>query len=168
MRCCSHAGEKLDDSHQFRDEQRIAHKRADRAVARRIDIGHEDILDVDHADHIIEALAVNRQAAVAGIRKRADQVVEADARRHGHDVPAGDADVTGSLLAEVKNVAEHLPFGGRQVASDLTRFLGLVDRLFDLLAKSRLRVFAEDQLAHTSPEARSAVILARGHQAGTS
>ena len=51
----------------------------DRAVARRIDVGHEHVLDVDHADHFIEAVAIDRQAAVPGIGERADQVVEADA-----------------------------------------------------------------------------------------
>ena len=105
----------------------------------RIDVGHEHVLDVDHADHVIEALAIDGQAAVAGVGERADQVVEADARRHGHDVAARDADVAGGLLAEMKQVAKHLPLGGRQVAGDRPRFLGFVDRLLDLRREASAR-----------------------------
>ena len=59
--------------------KRLAHQRGDRAVARRIDVGDEHVLDVDHADHLIEAFAIDRQAAVAGVGEGADQLVEADA-----------------------------------------------------------------------------------------
>ena len=63
----AHPREQLDHAHRFRHEQRLAHQRRDRAVARGIDVGHEHVLDVDHADHFIEALAIDRQAAVAGV-----------------------------------------------------------------------------------------------------
>src|SRR5690348_1850890 len=45
-----HSSEKLDDPHRFRNEQRLAHQSGDRSVARRIDIGDEHVLDVNHAD----------------------------------------------------------------------------------------------------------------------
>ena len=32
-----------------------------------VDVGDEHVLDVDHADDFIEALAIDRQAAVAGV-----------------------------------------------------------------------------------------------------
>ena len=89
----AHAREQLDHAHRFGDEQRFAHQRVDRAVARRVDAGDEHVLDVDHADHLIEALAIDRQPAVAGIGEGADELVEADVARHRDDVAAGDADV---------------------------------------------------------------------------
>ena len=45
----------------------------ERAVARRVDVGDEDVLDVDHADDFIEAFAIDRQAAVAGVGEGAGQ-----------------------------------------------------------------------------------------------
>ena len=55
----AHPREKLDHAHRFGDEQRLAHQRVQRAVARRIDAREEDVLDVDHPDDRIEALAVD-------------------------------------------------------------------------------------------------------------
>ena len=108
------------------------------AVAAGVEVGHEDVLDVDHADHLIEAFAIDGQAAVAGVGEGADQIVEADVDGHGDDVAAGDADVAGGLLAEMQQVAQHLPLGGREVAGDRPRILGLVDRVLDLVAQRRL------------------------------
>ncbi len=137
----AHPGEQLDDAHRFGDEQRLAHQRRDRTVARRVDAGDEHVLDVDHADHLIEALAIDGQAAVAGVGERADEVVEADAARHGDDVTARDANVARGLLAKVQQVAQHLPLGRAEVARDRMRaaaFLRLVDRVLDLRAQGRL------------------------------
>ena len=41
-------------------------------VALGIDVGDEHVLDVDHSDHLIEALAVDRKAAVTGIDEGLD------------------------------------------------------------------------------------------------
>ena len=57
---------------------------------------------------------------------------------HGDDVAASHADVAGGLVAEMQQVAEHLPLGGREVAGDGPRILGLLDRFLDLLAQRRL------------------------------
>ena len=73
---------------------------------------------MDHPDDFIEAFAVDGQATVPSIGKGADQVIEADVAGDRHDVAAGDANVAGGLLAEMQQVAQHLPFGGCQVAGD--------------------------------------------------
>ena len=90
----------------------------DGPVARRVDGRLEDILDVNHADHFVEALAVDGQTAVLGFGKSPYQIVEGNRRRHGDHVAASDADVARRPLAEVEQVAEHLPLGGREIARD--------------------------------------------------
>ncbi len=51
-------------------------------------------------------------------------------------------------VAEVQQVAQHLPLGGAEVAGDRPRILGFVDRFLDLVAKRRLGFVAEDQVTH--------------------
>ena len=77
----AHPRQQLDHAHRFGHEQRLAHQRGERPVARSVDVGDEHVLDVDHADDVIEALAIDRQAAVAGVGEGLDQLVEADVRR---------------------------------------------------------------------------------------
>src|SRR5438270_10297354 len=136
---------------------------------RGVDAGHEDVLDVHHADHVIEAFAIDRKAAVAGIGEGLDQILEADVRRDGHDIAARDGDFARGLLAEMQHVAKHLALYRREIAGDGPRILGLVDRLFDLLAQCRLAVLAEDQVTHAAPKPRSALfVAARRHYAASS
>ena len=56
-------------------------------------------------------VAGDRQAAVLGLGEGGDQLFEADRRRHRDDVAAGDGDLADGAVAEVKQVAQHLPFG---------------------------------------------------------
>ncbi len=160
-----HPREQVDHAHRFRDEQGLAHQRR-RSSGRALGstLATEDVLDVNHADDLVEAFAIDGQAAVPGVGEGADQLVEADRRRHRDDVAAGDADVARGPLAEVEQVAEHLPLGRRQVAGDRARVLGLVDRFLDLVAKRRLAVVAEDQGAHSAPQPRAALVVPRRHQ----
>src|SRR6478672_4809606 len=133
-----------------------------------VDVGDEDILDVDHADDLIEAAAVDRQAAVPGLREGADEIVEADVARHRDDVAAGHAYVARGFLPEVEEIAKHLPLDRAEVAGNRSRtaaLLGFVDRLLNLLAERRLGLIAEDQVAHAPPEGRAAALVAaRRHQ----
>jgi hypothetical protein len=163
-----HPRKKLDDPHRFRHEQGLAHERRQRTVLRLVKIGDEDVLDVDHADDLIEAFAIDGEAAVAGVGKGTHQVFEADAGLDRDNVAARHADVACGLFAEVLQVAQHLPLGRRQVARDRVGILGLVDRVLDLLAEGRLVVVAKDQMLDSAPDARSAfVVLPGGHQAFT-
>ena len=72
----AHPREKIDHAHRFGHEQGRAQKGGHRAVAAVIHAGDEHILDVDHADHFIEAFAEHRQAAVAGFGEGGEQVIE--------------------------------------------------------------------------------------------
>ena len=122
-----------------------------------VDAGQEHVLHVNHADHFIEAFAEDGQTAVTRVDEGVHQVVEADVVRHGHDVAASHANVAGGLLAEVEEVAQHLTFGGGEIAGRSARgalaLLCLVDRFLDLLAQGRFAILAEDQLTHPSPQA---------------
>ena len=69
-------------------------------------------------------------------------------------------------VAEMEQVAQHLPFERRQVAGFGRRFIGLVDRLLDLVAKGRFMIVAEDQRAHPAPQSR-ALFWGAGHQSIT-
>ncbi len=127
---------------------------------------------MDHADHFIEAFAIDRKAAVLGLGKGADELVEAEAGGNGDDIPARDADVARGLVAEIQQVLEHLPLGQRQIARDgagAVTLLGLLDRFLDLVAQGRLGVVAEYEMLDPAPQPRTAVVVLPGrHQAGTS
>src|SRR5205085_7229296 len=114
---------------------------------------------VNHPDDRIETVAEDRQAAVARVGERADELVETDARRDRDDVAAGDADVPGSAFAKMQQVAKHLALSGAQVAGDRTRILSLVDRIFNFVAQRGLAVIAENQGAHPPPQARAASVV---------
>ena len=131
----------------------------DGSLLRRLDGRLEHILDVNHPDNFVEALAVDRETAVLGFGKSPYQIVEGNRRGHADHFAASDADVARGPLAEMQQVAEHLPFGRREIARDGTRILGLVDRFLDLVAERLLAVLAEDQGAHAAPEPRSAFIV---------
>ena len=59
--------------------------------------------------------------------------------------PRGDADVAGGVVAEIEQVAQHLPLGRGEVAGDRALVLRLLDRLLDLVAQRRLGIVAEEQ-----------------------
>ena len=59
--------------------------------------------------------------------------------------PRVDRDLADGPVAEVKQVAQHLPLGRSEVAALDRLVLGLVDRVLDLLAKRLLMGFAEQQ-----------------------
>ena len=60
--------------------------------------------------------SIDRQAAVARLGERGDQRLEAGRRRHRDDVGARHRHVARRLLAEMEDVAEHLPLDIAEVA----------------------------------------------------
>ena len=72
------------------------------------------------------------------------------------------------MLAYVEHVAQNLTLGGAKIAGDRPRILGVVDGLFDLLAKRRLGILAPDEVLNSPPQARTGVVLPGRHQAETS
>jgi|GEM_PF-5131298 len=119
--------------------KRLAHQLS--PVGRRLgapcEVG-EHVLDVDHADHLVERFAVDRNARVAVFGKDFDQLVPARARRDGDDLTARDGDVVGIVFAEMQQVAEHGQLDRGEVALRRARLglvLVLVDRFLDLRAE---------------------------------
>jgi hypothetical protein len=56
-----------------------------------------------------------------------------------------------------------------EVAGDRSRILGLVDRILDFGAERRFAILAEQELAHSAPQSRAAVVLVPSrHQSATS
>jgi hypothetical protein len=95
------------------------------------DVRHQ-VLDVDHADRIVEGLAVDRHARMAGGLEGADEVGQRNRDVDGIDVGPRHHDIVDPRLAETQDVAQHRPFLGRE---------GGVEGVFP--GKRVLEVFAE-------------------------
>ena len=74
----------------------------------------DQILDVDHADGIVQRLAVDRHARMAGILEGAQQIDERDRHLDGGDVGARHHDVGDARFAQAQNVADEPTFLGRE------------------------------------------------------
>src|SRR6195256_3729445 len=103
----------------------------------------QHVLDVDHADHIVERLAIDRIARMGlGLYKPHD-LVERRVGGDGGDVDPGHHDVGYVLVAQLQDIGQEdaLVFADRRVA------LGrLFDQLLDRLAH-RLVLLAAPELA---------------------
>ena len=101
----------------LRDIERLPHQNG--PVGRRLLLLRQEgeyVLDVDHADHVVELAAIDRHARMAVLRESLDQFVPACIGGHGHDFAARNRDVVGIVLAEMQQVAQHLAFYAGQVA----------------------------------------------------
>ena len=94
-----------------------------------------------------------------GVGEGGDEVVEADRRRDRDDVAARDRDLARGAVAEVEQVAQHLPLERAEVAALGRRGVGLVDRVLELVAQRRFMILAEDQGAHAAPQPRAAFVV---------
>src|SRR5690606_34334622 len=117
----------------------------------------EDILDMDHRDHLIERFTVNRQARVSVLAEGVDHLLPRSRCLDGDNLASRDGDVVGVMLAEVEQVAEHGQFDRRQVAvlrrlavSSLLVFV-LGNGFFDLRAQRSLAGFVEE-FAYCGPQ----------------
>ena len=130
-------------------------------------MGVEDVLDVDHPDHFIQAVAGHRQAAVPGLGEGGESSSMLIVCGTDDDLAARDRDLARGAVAEVKQVAQHLPLERGEVAALGRRGVGLVDRFLDLVAQRGVVILAENQRAHPAPQPRSAflrVVVASRHQ----
>ncbi len=114
----------------------------------------EHVLDVDHADDGIERAAINRQAAVPGLGKQRNQIGKAGLLLHRHNVRARHADIATVTLAEMQQVAHHLPLQRGQVALGIGAGIILmrVDHFLDLGAQAFIG-FPENPGAEMAPKA---------------
>ena len=150
----AHLGEQIEHAHRFGNVAGLADQRLQigrRCRARGKD--REHVLDVDHAGHIVEIVAIDGQAAVPRLREGRHQIGERDILGHRDDFAARHADVADRALAEVEEVAQHGALDRREIAGGRRLALALLDHLLDLVAERRLALVAEQQPAQTAPQA---------------
>ena len=70
---------------------------------------------MDHALGVVEGLAVDRQAGMAGRAEQAQQLAQVRVGGHGHDVGAGHHHVLHPDAVEGEHVLEHRPLLGREI-----------------------------------------------------
>ena len=75
----------------------------------------EEIADVDHALGIVQRLAVDREARMAGGAEQVEQFAERRIGRHGHDVGPRHHGVVDADAVETEHVLQHRPFLGREI-----------------------------------------------------
>ena len=123
----------------LRHEQRLAQQRGPVLGHLAAREEREDVLDQHHADDLVERFAVNRQPRMAVFGKGLDHLVPARAGWNRDDLAARDRDIVGVVLAEMQEVAQHLPLERREVAVGIhigtAIFLVLVDCLLKLRAQ---------------------------------
>ena len=91
-----------------RNEQDFPQDRLQREIVAPVPI-LQHVADMDHAGHIVERLAIDDEAGMAGFEESLDQLVEADGGRHRIDIGARHHDVIDRHFAEFEEVADHLP-----------------------------------------------------------
>ena len=69
----------------------------------------QDVLDVDHADRVVQRLAIDRQTGVAAAGHRIDDLGEAGLAFDGDDVGARHHHVFGGAVAQLEDVGEKGP-----------------------------------------------------------
>ena len=113
----------------------------------------EHVLDMDHADDRIERLSIDGQAAMPGFRENLDEMVEGGPLFHRDDVGAGDTHIPGITLAEMEEIADHLPLERGQIALGIGAGIALmpIDRLFELIAQRFFLILPEDQAFQPAP-----------------
>ena len=163
---CAHVGQHVKRAARLRHEQRLAHQRLPvswRLLAQREE--GKDVLDVNHADDGIERLAVDRQAAVAVLGKRADDFLPCGRGRQGDDLAARNGDIVGIVLAEMQQIAQHLTLDRREiaVARDLAAgvILVLVDDFLKLRAQRLFAVTPIEEPADGTPKRAPTVRFSR-------
>ena len=99
----------------------------------------EEIADVDHALGIVQRLAIDRQARMAGGAEQVEQVAQRRVGRHRHDIGPRHHGVVDADAVEAEHVLQHRPFLGREI-----RILdGLREGVFEVVAEGFAGLQAE-------------------------
>ena len=112
----------------------------------------QQVLEVDHAQHVVEMVAIDHQPGMLRALHGRDHLAQAAVDRHALDVGARHHDVVDPQLAEAQRVADQLaPLlaeGGRPL------LLGLGDQLLERLAHpAGFGLAAPGEIAHPAHEA---------------
>jgi hypothetical protein len=114
------------------------------------------ILDEDHADHLIQRLAIDGHARMAMGGKGGDHLIPACGVGNGDDLATRNADVGGVHFTEMEQIAQHLALGLLKVAlRGALRGVGvlmLVDDLFEMSAQRLIDFAAVEKALHSTPQ----------------
>ena len=108
---CAHFCQQIEYAHGFRNEARLPEKWG--YIVRMFSAfgdNCEDILDMDHADNIVEILAIDRNAAMAVFGKNIDKVAKRGAFLDSDHVGPGNGYIVNPVLAEMQHIAQHFEF----------------------------------------------------------
>ncbi len=92
----------------------------------------DDVADVDHAEGIVEPLAVDGHAGMAGLLEAGHQLGQRGGGRDALDLGPGNHDVLDAHVVELEDVGQEQPLVGRETGG---LRLGTGQRLGDLLAQ---------------------------------
>jgi hypothetical protein len=163
----THVGQHVERGARLRHEQRLAHERG--PVRRRSGAGRDDrehVLDVHHADDLVERIAIDRKARVPVLGEGGDDFLPACGRVERDDLAPRHGHVVGIVFGEMQEVAQHLPLDGRQVALaggpfGLAAFLVLVDHFLELFAQGAFAIVGVEEFADREPEPAVTVRFSR-------
>ena len=88
---------------------------------------------MDEADRIVEGLAKDRHARMAGLEEARQQLAEADVDLDGLDVGARHHDVVDAHIAQAQDVGEHRPLFRREAGGGI---VGRGERVGEILAQT--------------------------------
>ena len=131
-----HLQKKLENPHRGSDEQQLAHDGLD---ARIVFPTSEQILDVDHSDHVVQSPAIYRQPRMTAPVHKLRHLRQGSLDVHGDNVRARHHDVFDRDVPDAQNVAEQ-----RQFLGILVRVF-LLDQFLDRVANAVPAVSAAAQ-----------------------
>ncbi|OIQ69251.1 hypothetical protein GALL_491480 [mine drainage metagenome] len=164
-----HLRQQVQHRHLRRHHQRLAHDRLQRERLRPADIG-EHVLDVDHADHIVQLLPVHRQAGVSVVADQFDRLCQRHIRPHRHDIRARHHHVVGRCFPQPQHIGDQqplMPVQFRGLTRRLLRVRRLLHQLRDGVAQGMLRLLAPKQIAQPPQQGAPVRAHARFHGLGT-
>ncbi len=155
----AHLQQQVEHRHLRGDHQRVAQDVGELELLGAAAIG-VDVLDVDHADDVIELLAVDGQAGMAFATDLFQRLLERHLGLHGDDVGARHHHVVSGLAGQAQHVVDQralLAVELRRAARRLGRLGGLLHQLGDRASQTLLAAPAPaEQAEQRQPEQRRA------------
>ena len=151
-----------------RDHQRLPQDRLQPEALARTTVG-DQILDVHHPDHVVELLAIDRQAGMVFPLHRRQRLVETDRHRHRHDVGARHHHVVRGGAAQAQHVGDQnalLTVQLRQLAVGLRSLCGLPHQGRDPRPQILVGALAGEPAQHARA-ARFRPLFVAAHRSGS-
>ncbi len=97
----AHLQQQIQHPHRRRNKQDLAHHGTDGEIFLRLCRGGQNILDMDHAQHVIQAVAMHRIARMRLARHDRDQFIQRRIRRDRDDIRPGYHHVIGGFFPDI-------------------------------------------------------------------